>query len=229
MVKVVEKNVRPRQLTVSPLTDFTLSGSYVKKMAFTYSVAIRGSKDNKYDLVGSVKVEGHDYYVVDMPDSNNSLYGVLVDNDNNLFQRMILNDDHDYLMNATGSMLMPGNVQFRMNPETPANASADTLFRYGTTNYELVYGGVNKVALNIGYRQYTPDSLNQSFFQSIKASLSKVAAGTPDPLVQPSFTQALVYPPGAAVINFRDIKIKINEATGEKIVYTVLEDGLAEK
>ncbi len=73
----------------------------------------------------------------------------------------------------------------------------------GYLNYELVYGGTDGKSITITYREYTSKDLTR-----------------------PSFFQNVVYETGKKQIRFRDTILQIHEVTNEKIVYTVISDGL---
>ncbi len=75
----------------------------------------------------------------------------------------------------------------------------------GYLNYELIYGGTDEKSIIITYREYTSNDL-----------------------ARPAFYKDLVYEPGQSQIRYRDTVIKIYEANNEKIVYTVMGDGLSE-
>lgn len=70
-------------------------------------------------------------------------------------------------------------------------------------NYELIYGGTDGKSLTITYREYTKKDL-----------------------ARPAFYQNLVYQLGQSKIRFKDNVVEVHEATNEKIVYTVISDGL---
>ena len=70
-------------------------------------------------------------------------------------------------------------------------------------SFDLIYTGINDVSLNTTYREYTKDDL-----------------------AKPAFFQSLTYKADAKQIRFKDFLIQIHEVTNEKIIYTVLEDGL---
>jgi len=74
--------------------------------------------------------------------------------------------------------------------------------RRGYENYELIYTGIGAGALNITYREFSPEGL------------ARVA-----------FFQNLTYPVGSSSISFKKYRIQILEATSERIRYIVLEDG----
>ncbi len=70
-------------------------------------------------------------------------------------------------------------------------------------NYELIYGGTDGKSLTITYREYTKKDL-----------------------ARPAFYQNLVYQLGQSKIRFKDNVLEVHKATNEKIVYTVISDGL---
>lgn len=74
--------------------------------------------------------------------------------------------------------------------------------RRGYENYELIYTGIGAGALNITYREFSPEGL------------ARVA-----------FYQNLTYPAGSGSISFKKYRIQILDASSEKIKYIVLEDG----
>jgi hypothetical protein len=73
----------------------------------------------------------------------------------------------------------------------------------GYLNYELIYSGTDGKSLTVTYREYTSEDL-----------------------ARPGFYQNLVYESSKKRIRFKDTVIEIHEATNEKIVYTVISDGL---
>ena len=70
-------------------------------------------------------------------------------------------------------------------------------------NYELIYGGTDGKSITITYREYTKSDL-----------------------ARPAFYQNLVYQSGQSKIRFKETVIEIHEATNEKIVFTIIDDGL---
>ena len=71
----------------------------------------------------------------------------------------------------------------------------------GTTR-EMIFGGVNNGSITIFYREYSSDNLAKQ-----------------------TSSQNLSFDSKAETIEFKDIKIKVLEASNEKIVFTVLDDG----
>src|ERR1039457_437852 len=68
--------------------------------------------------------------------------------------------------------------------------------------YELLYGGTDGKSFFVTYREFVDD------------------------MAQPATYQNLTYEAGKKQIRFKDFVIQIHEATNERIVYTVTDDGL---
>jgi hypothetical protein len=71
----------------------------------------------------------------------------------------------------------------------------------GYTNFELIYNGTANQAINLTYREYTPDDVART-----------------------AFYQNLTYDSKVESIRFRKLRIQIHSATNEEIDLTVLED-----
>jgi len=74
----------------------------------------------------------------------------------------------------------------------------------GYLNYELIYSGRAGGSITLLYREYSSADL-----------------------ARPAFYQNLVYESDQKQIRFKDNIFSIHEATNEKIVYTVISDGLS--
>lgn len=70
-------------------------------------------------------------------------------------------------------------------------------------NFELVYSGATKDAINLLYREFTADDL-----------------------ARPAFTQNLTYDRTNSTIRFRDMQIRVQEADNESLRYVIEADGL---
>ena len=90
----------------------------------------------------------------------------------------------------------PPGVTFRSDTSTSTVSSA------GYLNFELVYSGVTKDSIRLLYREYTQQDL-----------------------VRPAFSQDVVYERDASTIRFRNVLVRVLQATGEQIRFVVLEDG----
>lgn len=74
--------------------------------------------------------------------------------------------------------------------------------RKGYENFELLYTGLSSGAINITYREFSPDGL------------ARVA-----------FFQNLTYPVSSKTISFKKFKIEVESVSSENIKFKVLEDG----
>jgi hypothetical protein len=185
--------------------DFNLVGKY-KVGVFTEHVDIKGVRGDKRKLVGEVEIDGKKYHVIQAVNAvndgqdNNKKIGLLIDSNGVLNTNMVANEDCDYVFKANESALIPPTAHFLYvleNPEEKAVIRPDGMSR------ELIFGGVNNVSINVTYREYTSDSMaRQAFYQNI------------------------TYRTSADIIRFQNFKIKVHEVTNEKIVFTVVEDGL---
>ena len=90
----------------------------------------------------------------------------------------------------------PPTVRLRPDFSTSAIRAA------GYLNFELVYSGVTKDSIRLLYREYTQSDL-----------------------ARPAFSQELVYERDAGTLRFRNILIRVVQASGEQIKFVVLEDG----
>lgn len=73
----------------------------------------------------------------------------------------------------------------------------------GYTNYELIYNGTDGKSISMTYREFTPDDL-----------------------AKPAFYQNLIYQADAKQIRFKNILIQLEQVSNEKIVFSVVSDGL---
>ena len=74
--------------------------------------------------------------------------------------------------------------------------------RKGYENFELLYTGLSSGAINITYREFSPDGL------------ARIA-----------FFQNLTYPVASKTISFKKFKIEIESVSSDNIMFKVLEDG----
>jgi hypothetical protein len=123
----------------------------------------------------------------------------------NPYVRFLLNDDGTFEGSAIG--LADARMGYTYSPN-PADVmlvpdtAASTVSSKGYINFELVYSGATKDSIRLLYREYTQQDL-----------------------VRPAFTQDLVYERDSATIRFRNMLLKIIQATGEQIRFVVMEDG----
>lgn len=93
----------------------------------------------------------------------------------------------------------PANV--RLVPAEGQSFSSSAV----TANFELVYTGADEDSIRVMYREYTDDNM-----------------------ARPAFSQDLVYAKSDEIIRFRRIRLSVSEASNERIVFSVLEDGFAQ-
>lgn len=98
------------------------------------------------------------------------------------------------------SKITPSNLFFAPITEEVIDNKA------GFINYELIYSGTNGKEITISYREYTNKDM-----------------------ARPAFYQNLIYNAEIKKIRFKNTIIKIHEANNEKIVYTIVSDGISQK
>lgn len=157
--------------------------------------------NNEYEIDLSTNIQNLKYYIVRITDSNGNTWGLLIDDKNMISDKYIVNNEMNRyhkiisITPSVGGISYAGTVEDTVDRE-PRYVPADL-------NYELIYSGLNKVAVNITYREFTRDNIARA-----------------------AFFQNLSYEPGSKQIRFRDTLINIEEITNEKIRYTVVSDGL---
>ncbi|WP_292977478.1 hypothetical protein [Nitrosomonas sp.] len=177
--------------------DFTMSGSNLNGTGM--SATLRATKGEELAIAGSVTHEGRDYYVVRLPANSPC------------------NPPCPLVDPASGQLISkawfytgyftPGDGYTEITPPTVRllrGESESVESSRGYLNQELVYSGLSGSTIRLAYREYTPDDM-----------------------ARPSFFQDLTYDQGVDIIvRFKNIRIKVHQATNESISYTVLEDGL---
>ena len=89
---------------------------------------------------------------------------------------------------------------------TPTNFNYTTMCVRGSPSaisFELIFSGKNDVSLNTTYKEYAVNDF-----------------------ARPAFFQNLTYQANAKQIRFKDFLIQIHDVTNEKIIYTIISDGL---
>ena len=191
--------------------NFILTGTFVKKLYFNYDVNIEVKKDKPYQIKGGKVIDGVAYKIVDVTDVKGKIYGLLMNEEGDILSNIIYNDDHDHLMLSQDAVVKPLKIMFVMSdkylPEMDVQddnvKNDEPELILGNINYELIYGGKNNITLSMTYREFTADDL-----------------------ARPSFYQNIVYETSAKQLRFKETLIDVIEASNEKIVYTIVEDGL---
>lgn len=207
---VVEKNYSIGQKMVAyvgqpivKVKDYQVINTAAKMMApsenFTFSggiVSISGEKGKSYPVRGQTTIDGRNLKIVNFEGSN--LSGGAG------FGILVNPDGSIYNKMLNDNILMmytfkaiPENVRF-----TEITGSQID-YRAGYLNYELIYGGTDGKAITITYREYSSDDM-----------------------ARPAFFQNVVYEVGKQQIRFKDTVLQVFEVSNEKIVFTVVSDGL---
>lgn len=118
----------------------------------------------------------------------------------------LIDEDGAFEGSAINSMGAKMGWTYTPKPTTvhfvPEPSSTHIDMSKGFTNFELVYGGTSGGSFQVLYREYTREDL-----------------------ARPAFTQTLVYEKGIGSVRFRNIQLSVEEASNEKIIFTVLADG----
>ncbi|MEN6489540.1 MAG: hypothetical protein ABFD66_11805 [Smithella sp.] len=136
-------------------------------------------------------------YLIKLTDNNGGHWGLVIDGNGDIYKKGIYSYDNLLMYFPDTMNINPENVKFSVHV-IAKDAGIDPLM-----SYEIIYSGRNDVSLNATYKEFTPNDI-----------------------ARPAFFQNLTYKADAKQIRFKDFLIQIHEATNEKIVYTVLKDGL---
>lgn len=155
--------------------------------------------NQSYRVRGRIAVDGKDYSVVSPEGTSPAYQAALVADDGVPLTRVAatnpgLNGDHVFV--AYTFKIDPPDARL----ERKSSVRVDT--SKGFVNYEVLYTGISENAINMTYREFSPDGL------------ARVA-----------FFQNLTYPRTAATITFRQIRLAIQQVTPESITARVISDG----
>ncbi len=163
------------------------------------SMKLNGLRGIYYEIIGKTSINKINYVIISLPlDSSDSTvyYGLLIKEDGRLYNKVVDMWDRIY-----GDFeITPKDVIFtsvKKEKETSRVTAASN------KNYELIYGGTDGKSFTLTYREYTSDDF-----------------------ARPAFYQTLTYEATAKQIRFREIVIKLYEISNEKIVYSIVSDGL---
>jgi hypothetical protein len=161
----------------------------------------------KYPVKGRANIDGKDLTVAAFEEGPLAFRAVLLNADGTLHNRIVTSNIQ---ANGFGSLkqgdgLIP--VVYTLTISDPSvrllREKVDTVkVSKGYENYEIIYTGTNGNALNLTYREFSPDGL------------ARVA-----------FFQNLTYEASARNITFKKIKISVLKSGSDSITFTVLEDG----
>lgn len=161
-------------------------------------VTIMGTKNTDYDVAGETTLDGKTYTAVKLPGGQGGLKA-LIDADGRVHDKV--------LNNAGGGSDIVMVYTFKTSPTDlrfDASKEEKKIIDSGYLNYEFIYGGTDGKSLTFTYREFTSGDL-----------------------ARPAFFQNLVYEAGKQQIRYKDTLMNIHEATNEKVVYTVISDGLS--
>jgi len=157
-------------------------------------VSVDIPKDSFASVVGTTVSGGTTYRVVILPAPAAAAL------------RFLLNDDGT--LQGSAINFAGQKMGFGYTPNPPdLHFLAKTVVQRDTTkgwtNFELIYSGASKDAINLLYREYTPDDM-----------------------VRPAFTQSLTYDRASTALRFRDLQIQVAGADNQSIRYIVQGDGM---
>ncbi len=159
-------------------------------------LTIQGDKNTDYLVQGETTMDGQTYTVINLPG-----YALGAAHD---YGALIGPDGsvNSSLLNTNIVMMYsfitsPATLKFLVSKEEEIDVDS------GYLNYELIYGGTDGKSITITYREYTSKDIARA-----------------------AFYQNVVYKAETKQIRFRDTVLKIHEVTNEKIVFTVISDGL---
>jgi len=177
--------------------DYWTTTSEKSIATFSNKVTLKGGPvevtalpNKQYPITGTVTLEGIKYTLVNVG------HQIMVKPDGTIRDRVGV---------AGGNGLIV--VVWTMSISDPTvTVSKETIrqvdSRKGYENFELLYTGLSAGAINITYREFSPDGL------------ARVA-----------FFQNLTYPVTSKSISFKKFKIEIESASSDNIKFKVLEDG----
>ncbi len=161
-----------------------------------------GAKNTDYKIYGKTNIEGMTLKCINIV--RNNMLDMMTDN-------LIFIKDDGSIYPKTTSKKVSGTiwsimVSIQVEPPdlkfTEINQEEMDIQK-GYTNYELIYNGTDGKSISMTYREFTPDDL-----------------------AKPAFYQNLIYQADAKQIRFKYILIQLEQVSNEKIVFSVVSDGL---
>ena len=175
--------------SATPNKTFTMKGGPVN-LAFL--------EGQNYQVKGRMAVEGKDYQVVAHQPNPIQYQAALLGDDGKLLPRIVATNpgmNGDHVMVLYTLEISPPDGTLVREPRTKVNTNK------GFVNFELLFTGLTDNAINLTYREFSPDGL------------ARVA-----------FYQNLTYPRNAQTVTFRNLKMAIDQVSGDSITFRVLED-----
>jgi len=173
---------------LSPSNDFMIGKDY-----------LTGKKGQAIPIIGKVTLSESEYYLIQSKE-HILLFPISLDGyySGGHVARVIggFHSGNDVMGKPTGNIAIePSGTRFSNVQFDEIDSTA------GFTNFEIVYTGLTKDAINFLYREFSPDNL-----------------------ARPAFYQNLTYPTTSKVVRFKKFKMQIIKANEESITYKVLED-----
>jgi hypothetical protein len=173
---------------LSPSSDFMIGKNYLS-----------GKKGELIPLVGKVTLSDVEYYLIQAKEPI-LLFPISLDGNysGGHVARVIggFHSGNEVMGKGSGNIAIePQGTKFILGQIEEIDATA------GFTNYEIIYTGLTKDAVNFLYREFSPDNL-----------------------ARPAFYQNLTYPTSSKVVRFKKLKMQIIKANEENLSYKVLED-----
>jgi hypothetical protein len=172
------------QRKMMALNDFTIEGPYVKHS---------GSKGDMYNLILTSDVNKQLTFFIEIP---------------GVFHRYGIGPDGKWLnAHFFEGQTMKAKTPIKPEDTTFEHVEVAKLIKVDAskpfTYFEIIFTGIMQDAINLLYREYTPDNLEQ-----------------------PAFQESLAYTSDVNLIRYNEITIQIHDVTRESISYTVLDDGM---
>jgi len=176
-----------------------------------YSAKYLKASDNFTVTGGMITISGDtntEYAVSGETTLNNQSFKVINMHASGIFVGLLINHDgsvHNKALNRSVNNViliydfdvMPPNLKFKPSKNEEIDVNS------GYVNYELIYGGTDGKSFSISYREYTSKDM-----------------------ARPAFYQNLTYQVGQRHLRFKDVVLRVDQVDNEKIVFTVISDGI---
>ncbi len=164
-----------------------------------------GSKNANYEIFGEVIIDNKPLKCIKIKIINNNPFAdamidslILINEDGSVYHSSIGKNAFGKWAPIMASIKVePPDLKFTVINKEDIDVQA------GYTNYELIYSGTDGKSITITYREFTADDLART-----------------------SFFQNLVYEANANQIRFKDTIIRLQQVSNEKIVFSIISDGL---
>lgn len=183
-------NTKIERTYIAPVNMFTFNLSLT-------GLSYRFSEGAEMRDVGKIEHAGKEYTLLKMPER--MLSGNLLMVDENLLFIGYVKSSRKVVSAGANIFISTQPKQIQFARKTFGEEQNSSKF---ITNFELIYSGKTKDAVNLLYREYTPDNM-----------------------ARPAFSQNLTYEPDAKTIRFREIVLRVVEVTGESIRFVIEADG----